>query len=166
MAAPGLHLHLPISVPSLPQTHLCLVLPILTGTEAPTTVVTGAQCLRWAVLGPVMVVTMARRVADRAGRRRGSQRLLSLFLLPVGGSPGHSQENHVVTTTIRTHSRRFWREDGHGPREPPPQSATTPTMLLMFLSHSQVFPEPKSPASYTTTAPQPTSSLSPSTAAD
>lgn len=72
--------------------------------------VMGDRCLRWGTVGPVAVVTVARRVMDSAAGLRRGWRLLSLSLFRIGGSQGQGQENHVITTTVGTHSRRFWRE--------------------------------------------------------
>lgn len=73
--------------------------------------VVGAQCLRWGTVSPGAVITFARRViVDGAGGLRRGWQLLFLALLPIGGSPGQSQENHMVTTTVWTHSRRLWRK--------------------------------------------------------
>lgn len=100
---------LPSRASSLPQIPPRLVSPLLTGTEAPTVVISGDWCLRWGLISPD-VVAVVRRVTDGASRLRGSWRLLSLPTLLAGGSRGQSQENHVIATTVWTYSGRFWKE--------------------------------------------------------
>lgn len=69
-----------------------------------------ARHRRWGPIRPAAVVTVVRRVMDSAGRLQGSWRWFVLSMLPVGGSQGPSQENHMITTTVWTHGRRFWKE--------------------------------------------------------
>lgn len=98
----------PTRAPSCTQHHPCLVSPILTGTKAPTSAVTGHGRPRQGITGPVAVVAVTGRVRVSAGGLQGGWKLLSLSLLAGRGS--HIQKNHVITTTVRTNSRIFWRD--------------------------------------------------------
>lgn len=68
-------------------------------------VVMGGQGLGWGTASPIAGVTVATRVVDSTQGLRKGRGLLFLSPLPTGGSRGHSQKNHVITTTVRTHSR-------------------------------------------------------------
>lgn len=142
-------LHRPpwLQCPSPEHPRLCS--PRLTGAEAPTVAVTGGRCLRWGTAGPGTVGTVARRAVDGARRLRGGRRLLSLPPFPTGGS--RAQENHVITTTVWTHSRRFWRKDGHSPMNhthsttPPCCAHSTPSPLPHLQLHTLALDAPNPP---------------------
>lgn len=93
-------------------------LAILTWAEAPAATAVGYGCLRWGAIRPAGVAAVVSKVTDRVRDPRGIWWFVSLGLLSIGDFPRHGQENHMVTPTVWTYNRRFWRE-GQRPCEPP-----------------------------------------------